>query len=354
MKKLILLLVAAGAGFTAMAQVRGGDNFYAQKYVIDLNFPVGVALQSPTNNQALFSSNYTNVANYNVDKLKMGAGASYGIDAQFGYFVGKRRRFGIGAGVSYFSQQCDVTLGAFKVEYQDMATGISGPYTYRQVVTATHAIKEELKTTSMNIPVVLKYKQRFTTKLGFTMDAGILYNVQNTVAWKSDAEFNYEAILQFDAATSTPIYDKGVVPDVHDWLITQDMYDRTHTANTTKYYFDSLHSRGYNVALGVKPTNNNGTFSYTTGSIGFIVRPAINVKLTNRAHLNLGAYFSYQSFNNNTVDNNYKLIDEMGAKYGSMMKTVSSVTNTNMGLNIGLRYFIGEPKDKDFDGMYDE
>jgi ABC-type uncharacterized transport system substrate-binding protein len=188
------------------------------------------------------------------------------------------------------------------------------------------------------------------------MDAGILYNVQMSNAWKTDAEFNYEAIYQFQKNSlgqDVPVYDKAATPDVHDWLITQDMYDRTHTANTTKYYFDSLHSRGYNVALGVKPNNNSGTVSYTTGSIGFIVRPAVNVKLAKRVHLNLGAYFTYQSFNNKTVDD-YKIVDKMGSTYSSMLNTVKTTVNTSFGLNVGLRYFIGEPKDSDFDGMFDE
>jgi hypothetical protein len=351
MKKLILLFVAAGAGLTAMGQIRGGDNFYAQKYVIDLNFPVGVSIQNPTSK--IDPNVYTNLASSNIDKLKMGAGSSYGVDAQFGYFIGKRRRFGIGAGIMYLSQQSDATLGAFRVEYQAYAKGaMYGDYTYRQIVTATHAIKETLKMTNINIPVVLKYKQRLTTKIGFTMDAGILYNVQMSNAWKTDGEFNYEAALKFDEK-GAPVYDKAATPGTNDWLITAEMYERTHTANSTQYYFDTLHSRGYNVALGVKPNTNSGTISYTTGSIGFLLRPAINVKMTNRIHLNLGACFTYQSFNNKTMDN-YKLIDNMGKNYSSLLNSVSSVTNTTIGLNVGLRYFIGEPKDKDFDGLYDE
>ena len=352
MKKIILLLVAAGAGVSAMAQVRGGDNFYAQKYVLDLNLPVGMVMQSPT---STFNMNYLNVATSSVDKIKMGAGPSYGADAQFGYFVGARRRFGIGTGVQYLMQSSNVTLGNFHVEYESKD---GRGYTFRQVVTATHAVKEELKITNINIPIMLKFKQRFTTKLGFTMDAGILYNVQMSNSWKTDAEFNYEGIYQFkkDAlGADVPVYDKGAVPGDQDWLITQEMYERTHSANTTKYYFDELRSRGYNVALGVKPINNTGTVSYKTGSIGFMARPAINVRVAKRAHLNLGAYFSYQTFENNSADvNSFKLIDDMGKKYSSMLNTVTTTSAMNMGLNVGIRYFLGEPKDKDFDGLYDE
>ncbi len=350
MKKLILLFVAAGAGFSAMAQVRGGDNFYAQKYVVDLNFPVGVLTQTPTSSIGV---NYPNVAVSNIGTLKMGAGASFGVDAEFGYFIGKKRCFGIGTGFSYQMANADATLDNFHVEYQasDKKDNV-----YRQVVSSTGTIKEKLTITSMNIPVVLKYKKRFTTRLGFTMDAGILYNLQFQNKWKSDATFDYEAIYQFaknSIGSQVTVYDNAVVPDSHDWLITKAMYTRTISEGTVPGVFDSLQKRGYNVALGVKPNNASGTISYTTGSVGFILRPAFNVRVTNRLHLNLGAYVSYQSFKNKTVDN-YRMVDNMGKTYSSLLNTVSATTATTLGLNIGVRYFIGLPTDKDFDGKFDE
>ncbi len=350
MKKIILLFIAAGAGFSAMAQVRGGDNFYAQKYVVDLNFPVGVLMQTPTYK---FDANYTNVANQSIGTLKMGAGASYGVDAQFGYFIGKRRCFGIGTGISYTMMNADATLGNFHVEYQDKDAKDN---IFWQVVSSTQPVKEKLTITSINIPVVLKYKKRFTTKLGFTMDAGILYNIQYDNKWKTDGTFDYEAIYKFaknSVGSQVTVYDGAAAPDAKDWLITKAMYERTISVGTIPGIFDSLRTRGYDVALGVHPANNSGKISYTTGSIGFIVRPAINIRIKKRVHLNLGAYYSYQSFNNKTVDN-YKLIDKMGSSYSSLLNTVSTTVASNMGINVGLRYFIGMPKDKDFDGKFDE
>jgi len=352
MKKIILLLVAAGAGFSAMAQVRGGDNFFAQKYVIDLDFPVGVLLQTPTSSMPL---NYYNVAYSNVDKLKMGAGMSYGADLEFGYFFGLMNKFGIGAGIQYLQQNSTAQLGNFRVDYQ--AADSRGDVD-RQILSSTGAIKETLTSTSINIPVVLKYKKRFTTRIGLSVDAGILYNLQMDNKWKTDAQFNYEAAYMFTPGSNSgvpTVYDNSHTATVNqsDWLITQAMYQLHETEGTPKSYFDSLHSRGVNVALGVKPNNTSGTVSYTTGSIGFIFRPAVNVRLTKRMHLKVGAYYTYQSFNNKTTDG-YKLIDKMGTTYSTLLNTVSTSVNSSMGVNIGLRYFIGTPTDKQFDGKYDE
>ena len=350
MKKIILLFIAANAAFSAFAQVRGGDNFYAQKWVVDLNLPVGVAMQSPTMDSKV-SPDYSNLVNPQIGTTKMNSGLSYGVDLQAGYFVGNGGHWGIGTGIMYTSQATDLTLDKFHVEYQDFD---SKGFTYRQLVTSTGPIKESLTTTSISIPVVLKYKKRFSTRIGFTADAGILYNVSVSTAYKTDAAFDYEAIYAFVPGSkgSQTYYDNASTPSIYDWLITKDQYEK-HTSNTVAHDFDSLRTQGYNVGLNIKPTNNSGTVTFKTGSIGFILRPSLTIRLLDRVHLSVGAYYTYQSFENKTVTN-YKLITDMGSNYTSLLSTVKTVTSSTAGLNIGLRYFIGTPKDSQFDGKFDE
>lgn len=352
MKKIILLLVAAGAGYSAMAQVRGGDNYYASKWVIDLNFPVGVLMQSPTTKMDV---NFPSALNTRVDNIKMNTGTSYGADLEFGYFVGKRRRFGIGAGILYMSQSSNATMGSYHVEYMDYdARGD----VYRQLLTATHPIKEEITSTNINIPVVLKFKQRFTTRVGLSIDAGIVYNLQMQNKWKTDAEFNYEAIYQLakDGSGATrAVYDNQPTPDKSDLLLTVDQASKHNTMGTTSDAFVRWRTQeGYNVALGVKPSNNSGTTNYKSGSIGFILRPTVTFRVTNRVHLNLGAYAVYQTFQADAAGSDYRLMNTYSSqKYNSMLNTISSSTNTSFGLNIGVRYFLGTPKDAQFDGKFD-
>ena len=171
--------------------------------------------------------------------------------------------------------------------------------------------------------------------------------------WKTDAEFNYEAIYKFAPNRTSTVYDDATVPATEDWLITKAQYDKHNTLGTTASQFDSLRGRGYNVALNVSPAAKSGTVNYTSGSIGFILNPAVNYRITHRFHLNLGASFAYQSFNNKNVDN-YRMVDNMGTTYSSVLNTVKTTVNTTIGINIGIRYFIGEAKDAQFDGKYDE
>lgn len=334
-----------------MAQVRGGDNFYASKWVIDLNFPIGVLMQSPTTKMDV---NFDNPLNTKIDAIKMNTGMSYGADAQIGYFIGHRRRFGIGAGIMYLAQSADATMGAYHVEYKDNdAKG----NVYRQLVTATHPIKEQMNITNVNIPIVLKFKQRFNTRIGISVDAGILYNLQIQNKWKTDAQFNYEAVYQFakDGSGSThTVYDNQPTPSTSDLLLTVDQVNKHNTNGSTADAFTRYRTEeGYNVALGVKPSNNSGTTNYTSGSIGFLLRPTVNVRITNHVHLNLGAYFMYQSFESKAASD-YRLMGSYTSQtYNSMLNTVSSSNNMSMGLNLGLRYFLGTPKDAQFDGKFD-
>jgi len=350
MKKIVLLLAAAVSAISAFAQVRGGDNFYAQKWVVDLNLPVGVVMQSPTLDTKSVPD-YTNMVNPQIGKTKMNSGMSVGGDVEVGYFIGSSGHWGIGGGVMYQSQQNQITMDKFHVEYQDWD---SKGNTYRQLVSSTAPITEKLTMTSVNVPLMLMYKKRFSTRIGFSAEAGILYNVSMSNSYSTDATFDYEAIYAFVPGSkgSQTYYDNNPTPSEYDWLITKAQYEK-HTSYTLQHDFDSLHNQGYNVGLGIKPTNNSGTVTYKSGSIGFIFRPTITVRLLDRLHLALGAYYSYQTFNNNTVSG-FKLIDRMGTDYSSLLNTVKTVTASNAGVSIGFRYFIGTPKDSQFDGLFDE
>lgn len=348
-------MVVAGAGFTAMAQVRGGDNFYAQKLTLDLDVPVGMVMQSPTGSMPL---NYTNYCYSNVDKLKFNAGLSYGLNAEVGYFVGLYGKFGIGAGINYMSQSSSAEIGNFRVDYQDKD---SKGNIFRQILSSNGAIKEDLTTTNINIPIMLKYKKRFTTRLGLAVDAGFLFNVSMTNKWKADASFDYEAAYKFSEGVSSgapTLYDNGTTLGANDWLLTRSMYTHTLTpsVSTLVGIFDSLRLRGYNVALNTKSTQNSGTVNYSSG-IGFMLRPAVTVRLMPRLHAKIGAVVTYQMFKH-TYDgasaSDYKVSSNLGANYNSILQPITSINVTTIALNLGLRYFIGIPKDKQFDGKYDE
>ena len=351
MKRILFLLIAANGALSAIAQAPATSSA-AQKpkhkwfmtdsmlsrWVIDVNLMGGILNQNLT--VASTSGNYTNGINNNTGKLSFKNGISYGGDAELGFFCfGGKSHFGIGSGLMYLYQQGDLKLDAFNVQYQ--STDNNGN-TFRQLITANKPITEKLTTTNISIPLLLKYKKRFTQRVGVSADAGILYNVQLKNDYKTDASFDYQAIYQFTNPPSglPTVYDNGVVPNANDLLITKDHFLTTHQGGNVGNYFANEAEHGYNVGLGVKPNTNSGTVSYLTGSVGFLFRPTFNFFLSDWCSLNLGGYLLYQPFNNN-VPTNYKLTNGVG-EYNSSMQSVSSGNDLSVGGNLGVRFYLGD------------
>src|SRR4051812_10843329 len=229
MKKIVFLLIAFSGTFSAIAQApavsnnttgsttsqttTSADDTPAEKpdidslrpewkadsflshFVLDVNLLGGMLTQDIK--VANTNPNYTNNIGSltNTGHLKFSNGMSYGAEAQLGYFFGEKAHWGVGIGFQYFYQMGDLTLDKFDVQYQSRD---SHGATFRQWITATAPVKEQLKITNMNIPLVLKYKKRYTRRIGFTADAGVVYNLQVQNEYKTDASFDYQAIYQFN------------------------------------------------------------------------------------------------------------------------------------------------------------
>ncbi len=290
MKKVFLLLIAASGALSAIAQAPAAQGYSSNghrkytkdsvlmRWVLDVNLLGGALSQNLTTKNTLadYNNNIAGLSNTGGN-LKFTNGASYGFDAQLGYFFGHSCHFGVGAGFMYLQQQGDVTMSNnFHVEYQ--ATDNQGN-TFRQLITSDQPVKEHLQISNMNIPLLLKYKTRFSRRLGFTADAGALINLQTRNAYSSNAAFDYEAIYQYagEGKNGLPaVYDNGTTPNKNDVFYTKAAYVPSAVYPTVNDYFNQLRSAGYNVGLGVKPNNNSGSVSYMQGSVGLLVQPSIN------------------------------------------------------------------------------
>lgn len=346
MKKIFLMLIASGAlSATAQTkdtviQVPAAQNYadsLLPRWVLDLNVLGGALNQNLT--MANSAGNYLNGVNVNQGKLTFNNGASFGFDGQLGVFFGKKKHWGIGTGIVYLSQTGDANLNNYHAEYE--ATDVNGNI-YRQVVSPDQAIKEELRITNINIPLFLKYKNRFSQRWGFTADAGLLYNLRMSNAYTTNASFDYEAIYDYsNTANGKPtVYDNSPTPLSTDFLITKSAYLNTDQGGNVQNWFNLQKSLGYGVSLNQKPTSNTGSVSYNKGTLGLMLRPAVSYYLSDNVALNFGVYYIYQGVNNSALSG-YTLTNKIG-DYSSALNNVTKSQDQSYGLSIGVRFLLGK------------
>ncbi|MES2701516.1 MAG: OmpA family protein [Bacteroidota bacterium] len=350
MKQLYCMLIASLCSASAIAQRTSPHNHadsLSGRLVLDLNLLGGLASQSFTMGNSL--ANYPEAVNANTGLYKYKNGYSYGGELQLGLFVGKKRHFGLGSGILFMQQRGVATLDNFKVEYRttDGAGNI-----YRQVVRGNE-IKENITTNSINIPIVLKYKNRFSKHWGFAADAGVLVNLQLSNSYTTSASFDQEAVYKFVQSSdggTTSVYDNGAIPSSNDWLITKAQFLKNNPNGNWDEYASTKRAMGINVGDGLSSGSRSGNKSYVDGSIGFIIKPAFNYFLSDNTALTFGAYYMMQPFKND-AQGNYRATDGNGG-YSSGLNNVTASTNHSYGLNLGARFFMGR-KDRDHDGIPD-
>ena len=341
MKKIVFLLIAGHYSLSAIGQEAALKTYSTDKdlspWVLDVNLLGGAFNQKM--DMANTAPNYLNGVNINTGKVGFKNGGAFGGDLQLVYLFGKNKHWGLGTGVLYLREWGNVTLDNFHAEYQSVD---NNGFTFRQVVTA-NSINEQVKIDNFNIPLVLKYKNRMSKHWGFTADAGVLFNVKMKNEYSTNASFDYEAIYKFvtdENGIVTPVYDNASIPGATDFLITKNHYTKNNPAGNVKDYFDTKRAAGYNVGLGVSPTQKEGTTSYATGSVGFLLQPSVNYFFSDRVALNVGAYYIYQPFKNEGTST-YTMTGKPG-EYSSVMNAASTIKTQSFGGNLGLRFFLGK------------
>ncbi len=347
MKKLLLTLLAAAAVYNVQAQNinAAGDHErmdiphepnYADSlagWSIEGTLMAGGMSQSYTGNSMLNA--YIMPVNSRSAGLKFNMGPSLGMEGQGAYFFGKKRNWGIGMGFSYFVHTGSVTLDNFHAEY---ATYDNYNNIYRQMVTSNGQVKENIRMYTVNVPIVAKYQTRFSKRIGFTADAGLLLNLYAQNSYKTNASFDYEAVYRYvgnDGAVTTA-YDPSPTPDPASLVITKERYMATNSAGEVNTYFNSMRAQGYNVALGAKANDNTGTVNYKAGTLGFIVRPALSIYIKSNLMLNVGLYYTYQAMSN-VPSSDYMITNRIG-EYSSVLNTVKRANTHAYGVSVGVRY----------------
>ncbi len=335
---------AAGTGIQFKA-LKNNDQVLP-RWALDVTYKYG-ALENDIEMINLNQS-YTESLNNSFSKPVFSKGSSHGASLQLGYFFGKNRRWGLGTGVSLFMQKGNVTVNEFKTHYRSTDENNT---VFRQILSNKIPITEEVRSTNINIPLVIKYKHQFKdSKLGLTVDVGGFVGISSQNKFKANGQFDYEAAYKYDGGIGG--YDNKPGFDSTSHLITREFYNQ-HPAEgqTTDQFFQRKFDEGYNVALN-RNVQKEGTTSYTKMSYGFIFQPSISYYLGYNTTFLLGGYYMYQMLENEGNEN-YRLTDKVGA-YNSITEGTKRNVATSWGLNVGFRFFFGEKRDVDGDGVADK
>jgi hypothetical protein len=334
MKNIIFLFIIIALslqGFADPAKING-------KWSLGLNLKYGklsekVSLLSP----ALIYPDTRKLKG--TSALKINSDYSYGGDVQLGYYFGKGKNFGIGTGIVYFKNQGNMSLDSMHVEYRSMDFNQD---TFRQLITTAKPIEEIINTTTISIPLVVKYRTMLSKKIGFMMDAGIVYNLKIESTYEADAAFNYEAIYKYDKINGDykAVYDYSSIPNASDWLITVEKYQKDQGDGNEAAYLQSLQNQGYNVGLDEEITKKSGTVNNKTGSIGLLLQPSFCFKLSDVVFINLGAYYMYHGIWGPDANNNKNRITDKIGDYNSLLNTSIIRRQYYYGINLGLNFFL--------------
>lgn len=339
-KRILCLLAIAGlvGNTNSYGQVRSE---YTRSLSADLQVNGGMLSQNYT--AIPFSLNYTDALNAKQGDIKFKSGQSMGLDFRLGYYFNPKRTLGVGLGFTMYRMTGDLSLDTFHVEFRSSDATYS---TFRQVISTSRRINEAVTATSINIPLLLRYKKDFNEKLALTVDAGILYNINVKNTYNSDAQFNYEGIYAFEG--TVPLYDASPIPSNTSLLVTKEEYYKDNPGGDVRKYFAFQDSIGKSVGLNLPADKKEGTVKYKSGSLGYTGEVAVNYMVVRNICVRAGAYYTYQTFTNTSNNNALRLTDRViengtgvnvAANYNSMLNEVQTVKSHNYGLTLGVRIY---------------
>jgi outer membrane protein OmpA-like peptidoglycan-associated protein len=339
------------------SKLRSFDNVLP-RWCIDINGKTGVSgTQLSGFNLSGYPAYIKNNSVFNLSENN--AGSAVGGDVSIGYFWGKKKQFGIGAGISFVQQNAIFGIDSFHVEYKSIDVWKD---TFRQIINANNMaaqgadishpgrFSETVTSQSYSVPICLKYKHQFTGKFGVSADLGGVINFRMYNTYSTSAVLDYEALYAYNTGNGKYYYDNTTnapqLANNYTWLITQNnvRYD-------TIGYFGNKKNQGYNVAYQQQPFSKTGVVQYAIPGFGFLIQANACYQINYRIMLLLGGFFTQQYFSSGNTGN-WKLTDRVG-EYNSVLNSASNTNVTNYGLNFGLRYFFGGSKDIDGDGVAD-
>ncbi|GAA4343181.1 hypothetical protein [Flaviaesturariibacter amylovorans] len=288
--------------------------------------------------QANYAANYqqANADSFRAPTMNFKSGSVMGGFVQVERYFGTKANFGIGVGIAYTMMKGTMEGSAFRVQYKATDAHIPGrPFDYRQIISSNGSFSEEIKNTTMSVPILLIYKGDISSKLGFRIEAGAQLNVSSKTTMESaKGSFDYEAVYRFNSDNQS-VYSPTT--GENDWIITRDYVSKHGNAES---YFSALRGNGYPVGLGIAAPSQS-TESTLKSSVGILVRPSLSYKVNPDFSLNLGFFYSTTSFTNSTSQ--YQLVNESG-RYNTMLNGFDKLKASSYGVSLSITRSLFYPR----------
>ena len=279
--------------------------------------------------------------------------SAFGGDIHLSYFFGKTASFGISAGAAYstFSGNLteDVYNRSFSADDPRHTDAAGHPTKYTQIISLTKGpVVESVSLSQLSIPVTLIYKGKFSDKFGYMLEGGVAYNLQYSGTMSStDASFIYEAVYNYDKLPKKQPGTNDNNPAGQAFRITRDMATNVYKMDLQTYL--TTMSSGYPVGYDVKTFNStNSSATFDNGSLSFLMRMGLTYNPSPVFSVSATVFFQSSTFNNTSAAaQDYKLINDATSRnYNTLLNGVSSMSNTLVGLRIGIAHTLFYNTDK--------
>lgn len=356
---------AVNTSSTPLHRLKSNDQVLP-RWAIDLNYRLGWLSQEITlaDQKAAYSPRNLTTSNYSEPVFRNGTSGSY--ELHLGYFFNKRRTLGLSIGGAYTRYNGDQTIDNFKMDYQ--ATD-SKARVYRQIIRSNGPIREDVKITNVNVPLLLQFKHQFgrpekPSNFGINAAVGPVVGLYNKTAGNASGSLSYEAIYRLNADKTAVVsgFDDQLPGGNNNtsWLITEAGYQSGgEPINSLDGIFNQ--NQGFNVGLnkGFAPSQQASDGKYTEIGYGGMAQLGFSYLLSYHVTFQLNGYAMYQRWTN-TGNEGYrfteKVVAEAGKSYASYQPVTGAIQQSDYltyGVSAGFRIFFGEKRDVDGDGIPD-
>jgi len=260
-----------------------------------------------------------------------------GVRANVSYYVDRKSHFGFESGFQYLKLTGNITNENLNFSYKSSDT--TGDF--RRTINTIN-LDEKISGTALSIPILVKYKNKISSKLQFEVAAGINYNLSfSGTTDLADVRIDYEGYY-FDNTPgdkiTNSIYSSQNVSK-GGLSMTRDFY-RNKKTDPVQYINDVAEKSGLDVGLNKAPTEerSNNSFAFKQ-SIAIVFRPQVMYRIDNNIYLTLGASLTINNFQNKQDLNKYFIADKVGS-YNTLMNGFSNLKMNFALINLGLRYTI--------------